>query len=71
MRMHELAVARSQASRLRRRLRMLQDTLTRARAEKNWTPEQITSTEKDVAELERGVGVAERRVKRAERAVGQ
>jgi hypothetical protein len=71
MRMHQLAVARSRASRFRRRLRMLQDTLARARQEKNWTAGQIASTEKDVAELKSAVTAAESRVKRAEKEVGQ
>jgi hypothetical protein len=71
MQMHELAVARTRASRLRRRLRMLKATLARGRSSKNWSADEIRRTEKDIADLERGVTAAEQNVKRAERAVNE
>lgn len=66
LKMHRLAVARSRASRLRRRLRQLETTLVRARQEKNWTTEQVNRTERDIGELREAVIEAEHRVQRAE-----
>ena len=63
MRMHREAVALSRASRLRRRARMLQDTLTRARQEKNWSGAQIQRVERDLDQLRQAIVEAEQAVK--------
>ena len=66
MRMHQLAVARSRASRLRRRRRLLRTTLHRARQDKNWSADRIHRTENDLRELQVGIEEAEERVHQAE-----
>jgi hypothetical protein len=67
-RMHDLAVARSRASRLRRRLRQLKNTLRLARQEGNWPADRIQRTEGDIEQLEAAIVEAERRVGDAEKA---
>ena len=69
MRMHTLAVARSRASRLRRRRRQLETTLARGRREGNWTAEQVQRTQNELSELKRAIETAEGEVRQAEERV--
>jgi hypothetical protein len=69
MRMHTLAVARSRASRLRRRRRQLETTLARGRREGNWSQEQVQRTQDELSELKRAIDTAEDEVRQAEERV--
>lgn len=71
MRMHTLAVARSRASRLRRRRRQLETTLGRGRTEGRWTEEQVRRTRNELSELKRAIETAEGEVEQAEERVKQ
>jgi hypothetical protein len=69
-RMHDLAVARSRASRLRRRARMLRGTIAQARETGSWTTDKIDRAAKDLEALNSAIGLAEKNVELATKRAG-
>jgi hypothetical protein len=69
--MHALATARARASQLRRRARLLQNSLTRAREDNSWSEEKQLRAERNLKELEEAIRRAERNVEVVGRRVGK
>lgn len=70
MRMHELAVSRSRASRLRRRARMLRATLATAKEQGSWNADKRHKVEQDLTELGSAIKLAEKNAKLAAQRAG-
>ena len=70
MRMHELAVSRSRASRLRRRARLLRVTLATAKEQGSWNADKLQKVEQDLTELGSAIKLAEKNAKLAAQRAG-